>query len=108
MLYVYCHPVNLELIKNIVKEDREKRMDEFTMNRNPFFHINFIVNDILPIEKTYYSILKNRFYSYWDGKGEVPSWCLYFGFVKELKCPYFLQQKSCAVVMGRNGIEYAK
>lgn len=55
------------------------------------FGIEFRTDVMMPKEEWQgrYSVEGNKFFTYWDGKGEPPSWALYFGFVKRIMEPVY-------------------
>lgn len=93
---VYCHPDNLELIKKqIESESKQERVRDSDflhfMNPDILFGIKFQTNKYLEKERPTgkYMVEGNRFYSWWDGQGEPPSWAIFFGLVKPIMEPFF-------------------
>lgn len=87
---IVTHPDNIVLVKELFKEEFEKEKKEncgFIHYINPFPNIQLVSNSYMEKYRAKWTgrwrIKENRFYTYWDGKGEPPSWCVFFGFVEK-------------------------
>lgn len=93
MKTIYTHPDNMDLIRNLFEEDSRKQQEVLGD------HLHFIRAydfEIIPnsnIEKETWNgkweVIGNKYFQYWDGVGEPPSWCIYFGFVRKVMEPNF-------------------
>lgn len=95
---VYCHPDNLEWVKkHFASKEEKQRKDDPNADAIHFLRpswdmFEFIPNPALPKEQIKgYEKLVDRFTDWWDGKGEPPSWAIFFGFVKPIMEPLFYQ-----------------
>jgi hypothetical protein len=92
---IVTHPDNLKYVEALFeKEDREERrsFSNHIHFINPF-GIKIITNSNMVKEKWTgkWKVLQDRFSTYWDGKGEPPSWAIYFGFVVKEMEPLFYE-----------------
>jgi len=96
MKVIYTHPANEHYVRKIFEEKEEYQREQ----DNGFIHYirpvwnSFQLKFSPHMDKEKWTgrwkVLQNDFFSYWDGKGEPPSWLTYFGFaVKEME-PYFI------------------
>lgn len=97
--YLYCHPEVLEEVKKVIKKEAEANTFSCFSRFNDWYGYRIITNELIP--KYQYKVLENRFYKYWDGKGEPPSWCLYFGFVKPEYVIYKITEAHGAVTLNK-------
>ncbi len=94
MKRILTHPDNTQAIIDRFQKELEKEI--FTNSD----HLHFITHDVKKLlniqenkfmEKERWTgkwrVKENRFYSYWDGVGEPPSWCIYFGYVEKVMEP---------------------
>jgi hypothetical protein len=93
---IYCHPDNIKCIKEQVAREEAKDRDSVAgmihFIRPQLLDGIKVVGDIhIPKERHNgkYTVEGNRFYSWWDGCGEPPSWAIFFGLVKPVMEPVF-------------------
>jgi len=96
MKVIHTHPANEHYVRKIFEEKEEYQREQ----DNDFIHyirpvwnsFQLKLNPHMDKEKWTgrWKVLQNDFFTYWDGKGEPPSWCVYFGFVEKEMEPYFL------------------
>lgn len=106
MKRIVTHPDNLKYVQAIAKtmeKDEVDRDKDFIHFIKPF---GIEVTTNLAMEKLRWSgkwrVLQNDFFTYWDGKGEPPSWCLYFGFVEKEMVPNFVILNDSAMTLNFN------
>jgi hypothetical protein len=95
------HPDNLKYVTKIIREQEKNeiiRDSNFIHFINPFSS-KIITNEYMEKEKWTgrWEVLQNKFMTYWDGKGEPPSWCVYFRFVIKEMTPLFYETKESRV-----------
>lgn len=96
---IVTHPDNLEYVREIFKDEYKKEKEScqgFIHFIDPFSSAIEIKTDIYMEKERWtgrYKIKQNKFYTYWDGNGEPPSWCLYFGFVEKEMEPNYVEIK---------------
>jgi len=102
---IVTHPDNLEYVHKIFAEKDEQERDresDFCHFIKPFWlsGIEFVTNRLMDKEKWTGRWLtqQNKFYTYWDGVGEPPSWAIYFGFVKKEMEPLFYEMSDFSMV----------
>lgn len=94
---IITHPANLEFVKRLFKaKDNTERIRDngFIHFINPFSaNVKFVTNEHMEKDRWTgkWEILQDRFTTWWDGKGEPPSWCIYFGFVRKQMEPLFYE-----------------
>ncbi len=112
---ILTHPDNTQAIIDLFQKELEKEI--FTSSD----HLHFITHDVkklLNIQENKYMekerwtgkwrVKENRFYSYWDGVGEPPSWCIYFGYVEKVMEPnlYKFEEPILSWDLGRKSNRY--
>ena len=90
-MLIVTHPENVELLLDKFQKQQEAEIDFVHRIRPMPLGIEFRTELMMPKEewKGRYLVEGNRFFTYWDGKGEPPDWALHFGFVKKLMEPVF-------------------
>lgn len=95
------HPSNKEFIEqlSVSTEFRSAReAEDFANGIHRFkWNIKIVFDSMMEPEEWTgrWLVLQDRFSTYWDGVGEPPSWCIYFGFVKkEMKKKFWLIDES--------------
>ena len=94
------HPANRHLLDAKIYELRKEDVMSGVHRINQ--GIDIVYDPNIPIEQPTgrWLVLKNEFFTFWDGVGEPPSWAIYFGFVKQEMTPlfYFMENPRSAFV----------
>ena len=104
---IVLHPANKHLLDNFIKKNfpqnkiKQDNQDNI-WDSTKYFQVSWplakvVYNESIPKDRGTgrYKVKQSKYYTYWDGQGKPPSWCLYFGFVEEEMEPniYMIEDK---------------
>jgi hypothetical protein len=86
---IITHPANKHLVDIKIEELKPEPRDCIWFPRGVQVVLDEHMEKDKPTGKYKYVGSQNKFFTYWDGQGKPPSWCIYFGFVEEEREPLF-------------------
>lgn len=93
---ITTHPANKKFIEKLAEKYQTPPEPGIHQIRG-MFGVDIVYDEHMEKEKPTgrWLTLKNQFFTYWDGQGEPPSWCIYFGFVKpEMEPVYYIYDET--------------
>lgn len=93
-MLIVTHPDNVDKIRDVVGKFQNAESD-FIHHIKPISNLGIRIQTNPYIEKERptgrWLVEGNRFFTWWDGQGEPPSWAIHFGFVKPEMEPVFYE-----------------